>query len=42
MISFQENQEQAVEEESEEKYDYMNEEPLEEKSYEEQENDYCD
>jgi len=42
MISFQENQEQAVKEESEEKYDYMNEEPLEKESYEERENDYCD
>ncbi|MEA2072233.1 MAG: hypothetical protein U9O86_01510 [Campylobacterota bacterium] len=41
MINFKENE---VVEEIEEEYDYTNEEPLEEESfeYEEEEHDYCD
>ena len=42
MISFNKNE---IVEETEDEYDYTNEEPLEEESdnkYEEQENDYCD
>ena len=42
MINFKENE--IVEEVTEEEYDYLNEEPLEEDSfeYEEDETDYCD
>lgn len=43
MINFKENE--TIEDELEEEYDYLNEESIEEETaseYEEQENDYCD
>ena len=46
MINFKENENEVVQEESNDEYDYSNEEPLEEEikdEYEEEEDyDYCD
>jgi hypothetical protein len=40
MISFNENE--TLQEDNEEEYDYTNEEPIEELDYDEEEIDYCD
>ena len=43
MINFKENETVEIEEDTVvDEYDYMNEEPLEDDEYEEQEHDYCD